>query len=162
MKGHIISLITNNITIIKIGSDKALYLVISADLGSRFCNFGRSPRILLIFKDTIFRCLSNINFESSITPKCFWDDDWETQVLLNTNGDWYISFALWLKMTIWTCLVESGMKFILRWKAQLFIISMFLLRSFADVWVTCTNDNKEVSSANSFVLVVRHSTRSLI
>ena len=33
-----------------------------------------------------------------------WDDDWETLVLLNTNGGWYISFALRLKMTSWSCL----------------------------------------------------------
>ena len=132
------------------------------DLGSRLCNFWRSPRVLLIFKDTIFRCSSNINLELSITPRCFWDNDWETLVLLNTNGGGYISFTLRLKMTSWACLVGSEIKFIFHWKTELFIIFKSLLRSFADAWVSCTTENEEVSSANSFTLVVRPSIRPLI
>ena len=42
-----------DITIIKMGSDKALYIVINAALGKKICNFRRSPIILLIFPDTI-------------------------------------------------------------------------------------------------------------
>ena len=67
VKGHVGNLIIKNIFIIKIRSAKSLYIVISADLGNRFCIFRRSPRILPIFKDTIFRCSSNINLQSSIT-----------------------------------------------------------------------------------------------
>ena len=37
-----------------------------AHLGSKFCNFWRGPNVL--FKDTIFRYLSNINLASSIIP----------------------------------------------------------------------------------------------
>ena len=65
-KGHIISFTIKNITIINIGSDKSsIYIEISEDLGSRLCNFRRSPRVLLIFKETIFRCSSNINLKTS-------------------------------------------------------------------------------------------------
>ena len=117
---------------------------------------------MLIFIDNIFRCSSNINLDSSITSRYFWDDDWETLVLLNTNGGWYISFASRLKMTSWACLVESVLKFIFHCKVQLFIIFKPLLRSFADVWVLYTTENKEVSSANSFTLVVRPSVRWLM
>ena len=67
VKGHIGNLIIKNISIIKIRSAKSLYIVISADLGSRFCIFRRSPRVLLIFRDAIFRYSSNINLQSSIT-----------------------------------------------------------------------------------------------
>ena len=91
-----------------------------------------------------------------------WDDDWETLVLLNTNGGWYTSFASRLKMTSWACLVESVLKFVYHCKVQLFIIFKPLLRSFAGVWVSCTTGNKEVLSANSFTLVVRPSVRSLM
>ena len=45
MKGHIISLIIKDITINKMGSEKSLiYIVISADLGIRVCNFESSPK----------------------------------------------------------------------------------------------------------------------
>ena len=67
VKGHIGNLIIKNISIIKIRSAKSLYNVISADRGSRFCIFWRSTRVLLIFKDNIFRCSSNVNLQSSIT-----------------------------------------------------------------------------------------------
>ena len=67
VKGHVGNLIIKNIFIIKIRSAKSLYIVISADLGSRFCIFRRSPRVLLIFRDAIFRYSSNINLQSSIT-----------------------------------------------------------------------------------------------
>ena len=67
VKGHVGNLIIKNIFIIKIRSAKSLYIVISADLGSRFCIFRRSPRVLLIFRDTIFRYSSNTNLQSSIT-----------------------------------------------------------------------------------------------
>ena len=125
VKGHI-RLIIKDITIIKICLTKALYIVISVDFGSRLCSFRRSSRVLLSFKDTIFRCSSNINLETSITPRCFWHYDWETLVLLNTNGRWYISFALRLKMALWACLVGSRFKFIFHWKSQLLFSNLFL------------------------------------
>ena len=40
-------------------------------------------------------------------------------------------------------------------KGPVTYISKSLLRSFADIWVPCTTEKKEVSSANSFELVVR-------
>ena len=162
VKGYIISLIIKNINIIKVGLIKALYIVISANLDRGLCNFRTIPWVLLIFEDTVFRYSSNINLESSVTLRCFGNDDWETLVLLNGNGGWYISFALRLKMTSWTCLVGSELKFSFYWNTQLSNIFKYLLRSFADVWVLCTTENKEVSSVNSFTLVVRPSGRSLM
>ena len=61
-------------------------------------------------------------------------------------------FCFGLKMTSWACLVGSGSTFIFHWKAQLFIIFKSLLRSFADVWVSCTTENKEVSSAKQLYI----------
>ena len=129
---------------------------------------------MLIFKDTSSRSLSIIKLVSRITPNCFSDDNWETLtlILLKTNGWWYISFALRLKITYWAFLVGSGLKLIFHWKVwpfiyyynkfdHLFIISKSSLRSFAGVWVSCTTENKEVSWANSF-FVVSPSVRSLM
>ena len=85
---------------------KALNVVISANLGSRLCNFRRGPEVLFILKDTIFRFSSSINLESSITIRnndnqsskvkhsSFCDDDWKTLELVNTfQGRYCIYFA---------------------------------------------------------------------
>ena len=127
-----VRLIMKDITIIW-GLTKALHIVISANLGRRFCNFRRSPKVMFVFKNTIFRYLWSIDLVSSIIPRWFWDDDWEPLELLNSSGGSYISFALRLKMTSWACLVGSELKLIFHWKAQLFIVSESLSRSFADV-----------------------------
>ena len=98
---------------------------------------------------------------SSITPRCYRGTVTGTLRKRNTGiinhcRGWDISFALRLKITFWACLVASGLKFTFQWKAHLFIISKSLLRSFANTWVLCSKENKEVWSANSFVFVVGH------
>ena len=71
-------------------------------------------------------------------------------------------------MTSEACLVVSGLKFIFHWVAQLLIFSKSLLRFkslkrlFADVWMSCITENKDVSSAKSFALDERPSVRSLM
>ena len=71
-------------------------------------------------------------------------------------------------MTSWAYLVVSGLKFIFHWVAQLLIFSKSLLRFkslkrlFADVWMSCITENKDVSSAKSFALDERPSVRSLM
>ena len=103
------------------------------DLGSRFCNFCKCPRILIIFLNTIFRCSSNINLESDITSRCFWDDDWETLVLLKTNGGWNISFALQLKINSWAYLVGSGLKLIFLLKGPV----IYYFQTFIEIFCKC-------------------------
>ena len=71
-------------------------------------------------------------------------------------------------MTSEACLVVSGLKFIFHWVAQLLILSKSLLRFkslirlFAEVWMSCITENKDVSSAKSFALDERPSVRSLM
>ena len=90
VKGHIISLIIKNITIIKIRSDTSFIslMQLMQILVAGYVIFG-SLRVLFIFSGNIFRCSSNIKLESSIRPRFFWDDDWEPLVVLNTNGGWF-------------------------------------------------------------------------
>ena len=95
-------------------------------------------------------------------PRCFWEDVRVTLALLNSNGGWTVFFTLRLKMTSWACLVVSGLKFIFHWVAQLLILSKTLLRLFAEVWMSCITENKDVSSAKSFALDGRASFRSLM
>ena len=65
-------------------------------------------------------------------------------------------------MTSRNCLLGSGLKFIFHWKIQLLILAKLLLSSFADVFMSCVTDNKDVSSVNSLALEERPFARSLI
>ena len=73
----------------------------------------------------------------------------------------FFIFNLRLKMTSGACLVISDLKLIFCCVAQLLILSKSLLRLFAEVWMSCKTENKEVSSAKSFALVERLSGKSL-
>ena len=57
-------------------------------------------------------------------------------------------------MTSWACLAVFGLNFIFHCVAQLLILSKPLLRLFAEVWMSCRTENKEVFSAKSFAVVV--------
>ena len=114
VKGHIISLIIKNITIITVWQKLCIFQLVRI-LVAGFVIFGEVWEFHL--KDTIFRCSSNINLDSSISPRWFWDDDWETLVLLNVNSRWYISFDLQLKMNLGSCLAGSGLKSIFHQKS---------------------------------------------
>ena len=50
-------------------------------------------------------------------------------------------------MTYWACLVVLWLKLIFHWVAHLVFLSISLLRLFADVWMSCITENKEVSPA---------------
>ena len=76
-------------------------------LAAGFVTFGEVQLFCLFLKIPFFRCSSNINLESSITPRCFGNDDWEALVLLNTNRGLYIYFALRLKITSRACFLGS-------------------------------------------------------
>ena len=65
-------------------------------------------------------------------------------------------------MTSRICLLGSGLKFISHWKIQLLILAKLLLSSFADAFMSCVTDNKDVSSVNSLALEERPFARSLI
>ena len=95
-------------------------------------------------------------------PRCFGEVVRVTLALSNSNGGWTVFFNFQLKMTSWACLIVSGLKFIFHWVAQLLILSKTLLRLFAEVWMSCITENKDVSSAKSFALDGRASFRSLM
>ena len=111
--------------------------------------------VLLIFHVRIFRCSQNVNCSSNIIPRCFWDEDCAAWILLENNGGWLIFFDFRLKMISRACLLVSGLKFIFHWKAELLILAKSLLSSFADVFMPCVTENKDVSSANSLALKER-------
>ena len=54
-----------NITKIKVGFNKSLYIVVCTALGTRFCNLRRSPIILFLFSDNILDGLQT-SFERQI------------------------------------------------------------------------------------------------
>ena len=94
VKKNIICLIIKNITIIKMGLIKTLYIVISASLGKTFCNLRRRTIVLLIFRDTILIWSSNFDWLSSKISQCFWEDDLVTLTSLSSSGGWpFFQFA---------------------------------------------------------------------
>ena len=151
-----------NITTIKMGSEKQIIYLIIADLDSRFYNFRSSPNVLFVLEESNFRCSSNIKLVwGTINTQVFlgwWRRN--TGIIKHCGRMGYL-FAFRIKINFWACWVKSGLKFIFHWKSQLLINSKSLLRLFADVWVSCTKESKEVSPSNNFVLAVRPSVRLL-
>ena len=67
-----------------------------------------------------------------------------------------------LNIIYWTCLLRSGLKFIFHLKAQLPIFFKSSLRSLAEVLISWTTENREVSSANSLHSLLGPPDKSLI
>ena len=67
---------------------------------------------LFLLLNTFFRCSSNVNLTSKITPRCVWKLTWETLLLLKSKGGCVAFFNFLLNMISWACLLRSGLKVI--------------------------------------------------
>ena len=117
-------------------------------------SFRKSP-VVLCFVNTFFRCSSNVNLMSKITPTCVWELTWETLLLLKNKGRCATLFNLLLNMISWACLLQSELKVIFHWKAQsliFFFRSLFITQK--QMCVRCTNENIGVSSANRWLSII--------
>ena len=133
-----------------------------ACLGNKLESFFKSPIVLFVLLNTFFRCSSNVNLTSKITPRCVWKLTWETLLLLKSKGGCVAFFNFLLNMISWACLLRSGLKVVFHWKAQSLIFFWPMSNSIADVSISCTTENREVSSANSLALDDKTSGKSLI
>ena len=113
-----------------------------ACLGNKLESFRKSPIVLFVLLNTFFRCSSNFNLTSKITPRCVWELTWETLLLLKSKGGCITFFAFLLNVISWACLLRSGLRVIFHWKAQSLIFFRSLFNSIADVF------RKEVSRSN--------------
>ena len=127
-----------------------------ACLGNKLESFLKSPIVLFVLLITFFRCSSNVNLTSKITSRCVWELTWETLLLLKSKGGCVAFFKFLLNMISWAYLLRSGLKVILHWKAQSLIFFRSLFNSIADVFLSCTSENREVSSANSLAEMISH------
>ena len=131
-------------------------------LGNKLESFRKSPIVLFLLLNTFFRCSSNVNLPPKITPRCVWELTWETLLLLKSKGGCVVFFNFLLNIISWACFLRSGLKVIFHWKAQSLIFFRSLFNSIVDVFISCTTENREVSSANSLALDDKPSGKSLI
>ena len=131
-------------------------------LANKLKTFFKSPIVLFVLLNTFFRCSSNVNLTSKITPRCVWKLTWETLLLLKSKGECVAFFNFLLNMISWAFLLRSGLKVNFHWKVQSLIFFRSLFNSIADVFISCTTENRELSSPNSLALDNKPSGKSLI
>ena len=103
-----------------------LYIVNRGDLG----RIGWNIRIvLLIFWVVFFMCSTKFNLKSNVNLRCFRDIIFFKGILLKERQGWSSFLVFLLNITSWACLVNSGLKIIFHWKAQL----LFTVRSLRKV-----------------------------
>ena len=83
-------------------------------------------------------------------------------LLLKYTSGWIETVFLLLNIISCACLVGSGLNFIFHWKIHSLIFSRSWLRSFAEVSMPWTTENKDVSSANNLHLLLISFDKSLI
>ena len=84
-----------------------------------------------------------------------------TGIWLKYTLGWDDFIFLLLNIIPCTCLLRSGLKLIFHWKSQLLINVKSLLISLAEVLMSWTTKNKEVSSANNLNSLLRPFGKSL-
>ena len=99
--------------------------------------------------------LSKVNFESSITPRYFWNVVWVTALLLKIRWEWLTWFVFLLKITYWACLLEPVFKLIFHWKTQFLITDKSSFNSLLEVLLSWITENQDVQSVNNLSLEKR-------
>ena len=123
--------------------------MIKACLGNKLESFGKSPIVLFVVLNTLFRCSSNVNLMSKITPRCPFELTTETLLMLKNKGGCASFFNFLLNIISWACLLRSRLKVVFHRKTESLIFFRSLLNSIADVFISCTTKNREESSANN-------------
>ena len=133
-----------------------------ASLCNKLESFHKSPIVLFVLLNTIFRCSSNVNLTSKIIPRYFWDLTWETLLLLKNRRGCVAIFSFLLNIISWDCLLRSGLKVNFHGKAQSLTFFRSLFNSIANAFISCTTKNREVLPANNLAFDDKPSDKSLI
>ena len=123
--------------------------MIKTCLGNKLESFRKSPIVLFVLLNAFFRCSSNVNLTSKITPRCLWKLTWELMLLFKSKGGRVAFFNFLLNIISWAYLQRFGLKVIFQSKTNHWFFFRSLFNSIADVFILCTAENREVSSANS-------------
>ena len=102
-----------------------------------------------LFFNTDFKCLSKLNFESNIIPKCLWIAVTLTMLLLNIRPVWFLCEVLWLNMVSWACFFGSELKLIFHCRAHSFILKRSLFNRLTESVILWITENSNLSSAKS-------------
>ena len=87
--------------------------------------------------------------ESRITPRYFWDAVWLTLLLLKFRRRWFIFLVFLLTTTSWAYFLESGLKLVFHWYAQLLLFTKSSFNSFLVALPSWITENNDASSANN-------------
>ena len=94
-------------------------------------------------------------------PKCFWDTDWVTVLLLKLSVGWVDFWSLREKITSWPCLLGSRLKLIFHWKAQLFMFKSWY-NLFDDKCLSFITEKSYLSLGNSLGFKIKLSDKSYV
>ena len=124
-------------------------MVRRVDIGKTCWNLRKKAIVLLILLVILFICSEKFNFISNVKPRRFWNKLLFNGILLNKRVGWSNTLIFLLNITPCACLLESGLKIIFHWKAQLAIAFRSWLKVVALVWMSFTTEKRNVSSAKS-------------
>ena len=106
--------------------------------------------LVWLFCVILLRCIEDVhqNLTLDLKTKCFWSWAWWTGLSLKFNDGYGLELVFRLNSN--SCLLGSELKFIFHCTAhsKIFVRSMF--KSAVLVVISCTVENKEVSSVKSF------------
>ena len=97
-----------------------------------------------------------------MSPKCLWVSTFSTTRLLKYKLGCFGECSILVKTTFWVCLAESELKTIFYCSPHCQIFLSHYIAHILQIHILQISENKEVSSANSFTLLVKLSTISLI
>ena len=76
------------------------------------------------------------SFESKTMPKCLWWGYFLMTLLLKATGGWELFFVFLEKITLFACLLGSGLNCNFHWKTHLLVFSKSEFNSFADISIS--------------------------
>ena len=127
---------------------------------------GCSLLIYLIILRDLFKmhwiCSSKDNFGFRNKHKCFWSWTWWTRLSLKCNDGYDLELDFWLNSNFWACLQGSWIEFIFHCTVHSEILERSWLRLTVFVIISCTAENKEMSSAKIFGLDCKSFGKSFI
>ena len=121
------------------------YIVSRDDLARIGWSLRNRPIVLLIFWVIFFMGST----KSNVNPRCFWDTLFIKGMSLNERQGWSSFLVFQLNITSCACLVNSGLKIIFYWIAQLLITDRSLHKVAAFDRMSLTTEKRDVLSAKS-------------
>ena len=157
MKGFIISLVVNNISVVQMGSLNALYSVTKDWRCKNISSFRYNTIVLFTLLSTLFRCSWKINLISTYILICFLERTYLKGVLIEINLIMICFLKLSWKYNLLSLCSKIELKFIFHWIVQFLVLFRSLFKLIVDVFILWTIEKSEVSTAKSLTFIVKSS-----